>query len=403
MRQSVARVAYFPCVYHEIDGVGQTARQFEAFAKRHEIPFFMVISGPKDEVTTDGSVTRIQLKRGPVRFPLDRAHDYDLLFLRHYRKVETLLREFQPDVVQITGPSDVGTLGAMFAHRMQIPLAASWQTNLHEYSRRRAAAALSFLPSELVTKVADAAERWSFRATARFYRIPRLLFAPNQELVRMLEAATKKPCYLMSHAVDTDQFRPEFRDRSGGPFTIGYVGRLTAEKNVRMLARLEQALVELGHCNFRFVIVGEGAESEWLRTNMQRMELTGVLTGPELSRTFANFDLLAFPSETDTFGLVVLEAFASGVPALVTDRGGPQFSISHGRTGFVARSLEEFVEYVAKCMAEPYLLTSMRAAAREKALTTSWDRIFEGMYDAYENCLLQSAMAPESVFHVATI
>ena len=402
MKKGSPRVAFFPCVYHEIDGVGKTARYFEAFAKRHEIPFFMVHSGPQNSITTDGSVTRVQLKRGPVQFPLDRAHDYDLLFLRHYRKVEPLLREFRPDVVQISGPSDVGTLGAMFAHKMKVPLAASWQTNLHEYSRRRAAAALSFLPQELAAKIADAAERWSFRASARFYKIPRLLFAPNQELVRLLEGATGKPCYLMSHAVDTEIFSPAFRDRAEGPFRIGYVGRLTAEKNVRMLARLEQALVKLGHDDFRIVIVGEGAESEWLRNNMQHVELTGVLTGQELSRTFANFDLLAFPSETDTFGLVVLEAFASGVPAVVTDRGGPQFTVSHGRTGYIARNFDEFASYTAQLMTQLDLLSTMRAAAREQSLTTSWDRIFDGMFDAYERCLFQSSVATESVLNVAT-
>ncbi len=80
---------------------------------------------------------------------------------------------------------------------------------------------------------------------------------------------------------------------------------------------------------------------------MRQAEFTGVLTGPELARTFANFDMLAFPSETDTFGLVVLEAFASGVPAVVTDRGGPQFTVRHGSSGYVARDFEEFVAYTA--------------------------------------------------------
>ncbi len=101
-----------------------------------------------------GPVTRVQLPRSPVKFPLDRAHDYDLLFLRHYRKLEPMLREFRPDVVQITGPSDVGTLGAYVAYKMGIPLAASWQTNLHQYARRRMAAAVSFLPQEIAGKIA---------------------------------------------------------------------------------------------------------------------------------------------------------------------------------------------------------------------------------------------------------
>jgi len=396
------RVAFFPCVYHEIDGVAQTSRHFEAFARRQELPFLMVHAGPRDEVTTAGPVTRVQLPRGPVKFPLDRAHDYDLLFLRHYRKLEPLLREFRPDVVQITGPSDVGTLGAYVAHKMKIALAATWQTNIHQFARRRMAAAVSFLPSAIAGKIADTAERWSFRAAARFYHIPRLLFAPNQEMIRVLQAATGKPCYLMSHAVDTAVFSPELRDRVDKTFRIGYVGRLTPEKSVRSLARLEQALLERGYRDFHFVVVGEGADQEWLRENMRQAEFTGVLTGQALSRAFADFDVLAFPSETDTFGLVVLEAFASGVPAVVTDRGGPQYTVQHGSTGFVARDFDEFVNYTARLMDQPELLSTMRAAARQQALETSWDRIFDGMYEAYERSLSSVAVASQSVLDVAT-
>jgi len=402
VKRDSPRVAFFPCVYHEVDGVAQTARHFEAFAQRQETPFFMVHAGRCDDVTTVGPVTRVQLPRSPVKFPLDRAHDYDLLFLRHYRKLEPMLREFRPDVVQITGPSDVGTLGAYVAHKMHIPLAASWQTNLHQYARRRMAAAVSFLPNAIAGKLPDVAERLSFRASARFYKIPRLLFAPNQEMIRVLEAATSKPCYLMSHAVDTAVFSPQLRDRKRGPFRIGYVGRLTAEKSVRTLARLERALLDRGYRDFSFVIVGEGAEQEWLRNNMRQTEFTGVLTGAELWRTFANFDVLAFPSETDTFGLVVLEAFASGVPAVVTDRGGPQYTVRHGSSGFIARDFNEFVACTGRLMDEPELLSAMRLAARRQAAETSWDRIFEGMYEAYERCLCTVPVASHSVLDVAT-
>jgi len=206
----------------------------------------------------------------------------------------------------------------------------------------------------------------------------------------------------MSHAVDTEVFSPELRDRTDGTFRIGYVGRLTTEKSVRVLARLEQALLEKGYRDFQFVIVGEGAESEWLKNNMRQAELTGVLRGAELSRNFANFDVLAFPSETDTFGLVVLEAFASGVPAVVTDKGGPQFTVRHGSSGFVARSFDEFATYTARLMEQPELLASLRATARKQALETSWDRIFEGMYEAYERCLCSEAVAGQSVLDVAT-
>jgi phosphatidylinositol alpha 1,6-mannosyltransferase len=386
------RVAFFPDTYHEVDGVANTSRHFEAFAKKRGLPFLIVHAGSRNEIVREGSVTRVQLRRSLLHFPLDRTHEFDALFLRHYRKLAPLIRQFRPDVVQITGPSDVGILGALVAHWRTIPLAASWQTNLHQYARIRVSSAVSFLPKAATDKLASTAERWSFRATARFYKIPQLLFAPNQEVIKLLERATGKPCYLMSHSVDTIRFSPEFRDRQAGPFRIGYVGRLTAEKNVRMLASLEDALFALGHLDFQIVIVGEGAEGKWLRKNMRRTEFTGALTGTELSRAFSNMDVLAFPSETETFGLAVLEALASGVPAIVTAGGGPKFTVQHGKTGFVANNFDEFVAYTAILLTQPELLAAMREAARQYALSTSWEQIFGGMYEAYDRCLCGANM-----------
>lgn len=387
MKNECLRVAFFPDTYHEVDGVANTSRHFEVFAKKHALPFLIVHAGARNEIVREGSVTRVQLRRSWLRFPLDGTHAFDALFLRHYRELAPLIQQFRPDVVQITGPSDVGMLGALVAHRGAIPLAASWQTNLHQYARDRVAAAISFLPKTATGKLVRVAERWSFRAVARFYKIPRLLFAPNQEVIKLLERVTGKPCYLMSHSVDTMRFSPEFRDRQSGPFRIGYVGRLTAEKNVRALARLENALLALGHHDFQIVLVGEGAERKWLRKNMRHAEFTGVLTEKELSRAFANLDVLAFPSETETFGLVVLEALASGVPAIVTAEGGPQFTVQHGKTGFVTNNFDQFVACTAILLTQPGLLRSMRETARQSALSTSWERTFEGIYKAYQHSL----------------
>jgi phosphatidylinositol alpha 1,6-mannosyltransferase len=380
---TAARVAFFPDAYHEIDGVANTSRRFEAFARQRGLPFLIVHAGPYDQITQQGPVIRVQLRRSWVGFSLDRDHDYDLLFLRHYRRLKRLLLEFNPELVHITGPSELGIMGALLAHRLGVALAASWQTNLHQYARSRAGKFLGFMPKGLRDVLLDRVERGSFRATARFYKIPQVLFAPNPELVALLKEATGKPSFLMSHAADTAVFSPEFRDRQGGPFRIGYVGRLTAEKNVRLLARLEGALLASGHHDFRMVLVGQGAEEAWLRKNLRQAEFTGVLTGRELSRAYANFDLFVFPSETDTFGLAVLEALASGVPAVVMAGGGPKYSVQAGSTGCIARNFEELVAATTSLMSQPELLSSMRRAAREYALSTSWGEIFEDIYRAY--------------------
>ncbi|MHB1858019.1 MAG: glycosyltransferase [Acidobacteriaceae bacterium] len=383
MSERHLRVAFFPDAFHEVDGVAVVARNFAAYARQREIPFMMVHAGSCDHVIHEGSVTRVQLRRGPMKFPLDRHHEFDLFFLRHYRKVAALLREFAADVVQITGPSDVGILGALFAHNFKIPLAAFWQTNLPQYAGLRTSKALSFLPSELANPVSRAAQKFSLLATTRFYKIPRFLFAPNPEIVEELIQTTGKPCFPMGHGVDTARFDPDFRNRQNGPFTIGYVGRLTPEKNVRWLSRLERALHHTEYRDFRLLIVGQGAEESWLRANLQCAEFAGVLTGNELSRAYANMDVLAFPSETETFGLVVLEALASGVAAVVTATGGPKYTVQHGKTGYVARNFEEFAAYVAILMTTPDMLSSMRKAAREYAKASSWDSAFQNIYQTY--------------------
>lgn len=379
------RVALFPCTYREIDGVANTSRQFADFAKGHGFPFLLVHAGPRGEVITDGSITRIRLRRGRATFPLDGHHEFDLLFTRHFPKLVRIVRDFGPDVIHITGPSDVGILGALVANNLGVPLAASWQTNLHQFARCRVAKPLSSLPANLSVPLAAAAEFASFHAAVRFYKIPRLLFAPNREMVELLGKATGKPCFLMSHSVDTEVFSPAFRQRSAGPFRIGYVGRLTPEKNVRFLARLERDLLAAGHRDFRIVLIGQGAEEKWLRENMQHAEFIGWITGSDLSREFANMDAFVFPSETDTFGLAVLEALSSGVPAAVAASGGPKYTVEHGKSGYVAKTFEEFAPVLTTWMTQPDLHDSMRLEARRRALSLgSWDRIFSGMYNAYE-------------------
>jgi phosphatidylinositol alpha 1,6-mannosyltransferase len=391
------RVALFPCTYSEIDGVANTSRQFAAFARENGFEFLLVHAGPRNEASVDGSVTRVELRRGRAKFPLDGHHEFDLLFLRHYAKVARLLREFDPHVIHITGPSDVGILGAVLGHNMGITVAGSWQTNLHQFARRRVLKLLSSWPANWSASLARGAEMGTFYLATQYYRIPRMLFAPNSELVEQLAKATRRPCFLMSHSVNTNVFRPELRERTGGPFRIGYVGRLTPEKNVRFFAQIEKDLLAAGHHDFRIVLIGKGSEEQWLRDNMSHAEFAGWLTGEDLSRAFANMDAFAFPSETDTFGLAVLEALASGVPAVVSSSGGPKFTVEHGKSGFVANGFDEFAPLLAKWMSQPDLLESMRIEARRRALSIgSWAEIFAGMYAAYERFALTET-AVESI------
>jgi glycosyltransferase involved in cell wall biosynthesis len=215
-----------------------------------------------------------------------------------------------------------------------------------------------------------------------------VLYAPNPGLCALLQRTTARPCHLMPRGVDAHLFHPRKRRRIADDpsYVLGFVGRLSIEKNVYLLAQVQQELEAIGHTDFRFLIVGHGGEEAWLRERLPRAEFTGVLRGEQLSTAYANMDLLVFPSHTDTFGNVVLEALASGVPAVVTPDGGPKTIVRDRMTGRVVQD-SEFSDAVAEILGNASRHAEMRLASRAHALTMSWDAVFEGVYAGYEALL----------------
>jgi glycosyltransferase involved in cell wall biosynthesis len=383
------RVAYFPDSFHEVNGVAHTSRHFEAFARKRNLPFLCIRAGDRaQKLIEDGNVWTLELPRGFLSFPLEKDLRFDPGFLRHLRLIGEVLQRFQPDLIHITGPSDVGMLGAWLAHHNGLPLAASWHTNVHEYAARRSGWFLRLLPKRQAAATGQKIENYSLAVLARYYKLARVLFAPNPELCALLERSTGRKCHIMPRGVDADLFHPAKRKRKAGDrqAVLGFVGRLSVEKNVALLVQVQQELERMGLTNFRFLFVGHGAEENWLRERLPRAEFTGVLRGEELSQAYANMDLFVFPSHTDTFGNVVLEALASGVPAIVTPDGGPPTIVRDGLTGRIVPDAE-FAAAIAGVLADAEKHAQMRLNARAYALSASWDSVFEGVYKAYETIL----------------
>jgi glycosyltransferase involved in cell wall biosynthesis len=392
MRSAFPRVAFFPDTFYEINGVAHTSRHFEAFAQRRDLPFFCLHPGKRGSEIREqhqGELTTLDIPRGSaISFRLEKDLTFDPAFLRHKSFIHRCLGEFRPDIVHITGPSEPGILGAWLARNFRVPLVASWHTNLHEYAAQRSSWLLRMLPRSKVPAAEKKIEDATLQACARFYRMAEVLFAPNIDLCNLLERVTGRHCALMPRGVDTIAFSPEHRDRSGteDAFVLGYCGRLSIEKNVFLLARIRTELLERGIANFRFLIVGHGKEESWLRQHLPNAEFTGVLRGQDLARAYANMDLFVFPSHTDTFGNVVLEALASGVPSIVTPDGGPRYIVKDGETGCIARD-EDFSAAISKIILDPELHARMRIAARIYAQSASWDSVFEGVYSTYDEVI----------------
>ncbi len=387
------RVAYFPDSFHEINGVAHTSRCFAGYAQRHDLPFLCVRAGPRSTaVEQHGSVRSLELPRSAAAVNVEKDLAFDPLFWRHAEAIEEELHRFKPDLLHMTGPSELGMFAAYFAWKLKIPLAASWHTNVHEYAAQRLTWLTRLIPGAWGEAAGQGVEASSLEALLSFYGLAGVLFAPNTELCQMLAKRTGRTCHLMQRGVDTALFSQKYRarvaQRDDGTYILGYVGRLSIEKNVALLPRVERALLAAGF-RVRFLIVGHGAEEEMLRREMPTAEFAGVLRGENLARAYARMDVFVFPSHTDTFGNVVLEALASGVPAVVTPDGGPRSIVREGageaaETGVVATD-GAFAEAIAGILGDPARLAKMRTAAETYAAACSWDAVFDGVYAAYSS------------------
>ena len=144
----MTRVAYFPDSFHEVNGVAHTSRHFEDFARRRNLPFLCVRAGDRPApLATEGNLTTLELPRGVLSIPLDKDLKFDPAWVRHIPVIARAVKAFRPDIIHITGPSELGMIGAALALTLRVPLAASWHTNVHEYAATRAHWFLEGLPA----------------------------------------------------------------------------------------------------------------------------------------------------------------------------------------------------------------------------------------------------------------
>ena len=132
--------------------------------------------------------------------------------------------------------------------------------------------------------------------------------------------------------------------------------------------------------------MGQGVEEPALRLDLPNGFFPGVLRGEALAEAYANMDCFLFPSHTDTFGNVVLEALASGVPSVVTPDGGPAHIVRASQAGLVAND-GEFADAVITLLTGPEQHERLRRKARAYAAGAGWDAVFEGLYQAYDELL----------------
>ncbi|MEI6032990.1 MAG: glycosyltransferase [Verrucomicrobiae bacterium] len=195
---------------------------------------------------------------------------------------------------------------------------------------------------------------------------------------------------ILPRGLDSRLFHPSRRDPGfwtsrglrDGEAAMLFVGRVSKEKNLDVLVSATRKLAE-SKSSARPIIVGDGPYMAEMKRLLPDAIFTGYLVGEELAIAYASADLFVFPSTTDTFGNVVLEAQACGLPVIVSDVGGPRDLVHHGRDGFITKALDpgELAGAIRRLVEDPSLRASMGAAARARVESRDWTEAFNKFWN----------------------
>lgn len=275
----------------------------------------------------------------------------------------------RPDLVYIATEGPLGWSALQIAHKLKLPVCSDFRTNFHAYSKHYGIG-------------------WLYRPIMgylrKFHNRTAFTMVPSESLRQQLRANGFERLVLVTRGVDTDLFSPARRSEAlrktwgANPETpvALFVGRLAAEKNLGALANAFHAM-RAQRPDTKLVVVGEGPAAQQLAASVPDAIFAGTRRGEELGAYYASADVFVFPSMTETFGNVTLEAMASGLAVLAYDHASAGQMIRNGENGLIATlgNEDDFVRLARQLVAEPAHARQMGQRARQTTGEAGWDRI----------------------------
>lgn len=348
MRYAIVTETYPP----EVNGVALTVQGLEngLRARGHEVS----VVRPRQISDGTGLAHELLVRGAPLpRYP-------GLRFgFPATRKLTSAWRDATPDAIYVATEGPLGWSALRAARRLGIPAATGFHTRFDEYMRNYGAAFLQ-----------QTALHWM----RRFHNKGAATLVPTRELAQFLESQRFDNVVRLPRAVDTVMFDPSERDDAlrqswgVGPdgLAVIYLGRIAPEKNLDLAVRAFRELQKT-QPNARFVWVGDGPSREKLAQEHPDFVFCGVQRGPSVARHFASGDLFVFPSLSETFGNVTLEAMASGLPTVAFDYGAAREYLRDGVHGAAIRDGDDsgFVRACVDIANDSAKRRAMGAAARQ--------------------------------------
>lgn len=371
------KVALFTGNYHHVrDGVSLTLNRLVAFLLENGVD--VLVFGPTiDDPPMEHSGVMVAVPS--VKAPGRPEYRITTGFPDDAREK---LEDFDPDIVHIATPDILGYKALKWARKNSVPVVSSFHTNFTSY--------LKYYKLGLMEPLGWKYLRW-------FYGQCEHVYVPTESMAQELrDQQIDTNLKIWARGIDVEKFNPSYRNPSWrkkvgfseDDIVVTFVSRLVWEKNLELFADVVQD-VQKTEPKLKALVVGEGPAMTGLKQMMPNAAYLGFLKGEELSSAYANSDIFFFPSDTETFGNVTLEAMASGLPCLVADAVGSKSLVAQNKNGFLGdvNDPETFKKYLKKLVDDSDLRQQMSAESLTRAEDYSWESINNNLLGYYQEIL----------------
>lgn len=371
------KIAHFTDTFYEVNGVALTLRQQAKLAVHNRKPFVLVTCyNDPDSQNAPGVRNFVPIGQYELpEYPEQKIFYPPLLEMLEFCFQENI------DAIHIATPGPVGLAALAIAKILKLPISGTYHTSIPQYTQ--------------ILTGDETMEALAWKYVLWFYEQLDTIYAPSKNTLDELveKGIDRSKIRTYPRGIDIERFNPAKRNgQMKKCFGIDreikflYVGRVSKEKNLHLLVEAFKEIVASGS-KAHLVVVGDGPYLEELRRETQGLpcHYSGYLEGDDLPQIYASADIFVFPSTTDTFGNVVLEAQASGLPVIVTDQGGPCENILPGTTGLVVAgdSVVSLKEAMLTLMQDRERLRRMGMEARKFVETRSFDAAFLETWEIY--------------------
>lgn len=383
LRIAVVTETYPP----EINGVAMTiSRMVEGLRQRHVVELVRPRQNPQDSAKHELTLQEV-LVRG---FPIPRYQDLKL-GLPAKRQLIKLWAKQRPDVVHIVTEGPLGSSAIAAARKLGIPVSSDFHTNFHSYSQHYG---FGWLQKTVAAYLRNLHNRTD------------TTLVPTQELRNTLAQDGYKNLQVVARGVDTTLFHPHKRSEKlrlrwgvvAGELAVIYVGRISAEKNLPLVVRTFKGMQAVNP-KLKLVLVGDGPVRAELQRQNPEYIFAGMRTGEDLAAHYASGDIFLFPSMTETYGNVTVEAMASGLAVVAYRYAAADEHIVQDKNGLHAEygNENEFIQHACSLAIDEGRIDKIRRLSHQTMLSLDWQNIV----DEFEQALAQLAVKPE-VRHVTS-